>query len=126
MKNEEVGGLPLHPSLSLEEHLSKFPSWDDKLYWTAQKTKEFKALRYSLDCLAWFKEHEKLFKAKVSQIQDQAQTSEKIRALIYDADEKACTSSKKEDTDAYLAVLDKKWVPLSTVKKALLEGGTVK
>ena len=33
-------------------------------------TKEFKALRYSLDCRAWFKEHEKLCKTIVSQIQE--------------------------------------------------------
>ena len=66
--------------MSLKEHLSKFPSMDDEQYWEKPKVKlpiidgmkpdkAFRAVRYSADCFAWSQEHEKLFKAKVSQIQ---------------------------------------------------------
>ena len=53
-------GLLLHPSLSLEEHLSKRPSHE----WMINNLDKIEVVEW------WFREHEKLFRAKVSQIQD--------------------------------------------------------
>lgn len=55
---EKKEGLLLHPSLSLEEHLSKFPDTFHKRCGYTHKEME-----------EWRKEHEKLLEAKVSQIQ---------------------------------------------------------
>lgn len=102
-------GLLLHPSLSLEEHLSKFPLCNDCQF--SYSPSFVCNVREKCPAQRWFKEYEKLCKAKVSQIQD-----------VFDQELGAFMKDQQLPQEIKRTISILLWRIKNDVMKALLEG----